>query len=92
LIAELGGQPEFRSVIIATAWQEYERRQRQHQRAGDSVAKQICELERQGRNLAKAVRLGGKLNQLVVDMKDVESELKRLRKAQKEQGTSCKRR
>ena len=78
--------PGFRDVLVESAWQEFERSRRRRDGSGERLDKQIADLEKQTSALAKAIRMGGKLEALLAELSKVEKELSEARE-QKERVT-----
>jgi hypothetical protein len=71
----LDQHPQFREVLIASAWQEYQRLRGRWQQSGAAVDERIADLKKQAGNLAKAIAQGGHLEALVSELATVQAAL-----------------
>lgn len=71
--------PEARAIVVSSAWSECQRVRGRQNRTTATISDQIGILEKEARNLAKAVRLGDNLDSLVRELKETEIQLSELR-------------
>jgi DNA invertase Pin-like site-specific DNA recombinase len=75
-LAAAGGHPEARRVLLDAAWEEFRRRRGRAERGVRDLDKEIASLKGQAGRLAKAIKLGGPLEELVAEIKTVHKALK----------------
>ncbi|OWK34231.1 recombinase family protein [Fimbriiglobus ruber] len=75
----IGDQAGFRETLAAAAWAEFGRHRRRRQKSGNTLDGQIADLEVRAKRLATAIGLGGELEALVTELKEVQDALQAAR-------------